>query len=201
MKGVAALQAEGAGNLVAHSWRGTAGQGDGLRRSQPVPEPGEHTVARPEITPPLGDAMGFVNHEKAGTNALGLEFPAQPLEALRRDVQQPKATVLNLGLNPDLLIFAQRAIETCRRKAPRNRRLYLVLHKGDQRRDNDSEAAEYQGGYLKEDGLATPGGQHGEGVSALQNGADYRRLGRPEIGVAEMVLEKPAGFHHGVEHG
>src|SRR5215217_4939695 len=108
--------------------------------------------------PPFGNAVGFVHHEKAGTNALPLEFQTQPLEALGRDVQQPKTSVLNVGLNPDLLVFAQRAVETSRRKAAGNRGLDLVLHEGDQGRDNDGEPAQYHGGYLKADGLATPGG-------------------------------------------
>jgi hypothetical protein len=77
----------------------------------------------------------------------------------------------------------------------------LVLHQGDEGRDHDREAAQHEGGYLKADGLAAAGRQHGERVSALQHRVDDRRLGRTEVRIAEVMLEEPARFHHGIVHG
>jgi hypothetical protein len=76
----------------------------------------------------------------------------------------------------------------------------LVLHQRDEGRHDHAEAAEHQGRNLETDRLASAGGQHGQGISAIEDGLQDRDLGRPEIGIAEMVQQQTTGFGHGIDH-
>jgi hypothetical protein len=71
--------------------------------------------------------------------------------------------------------------------------LHLVLHQGDQRRDDDSQAGENQAGNLIAERLAAACGHNRQGVPAAQHIAHHLGLERTEIVVAEDLLEQNAG--------
>jgi hypothetical protein len=88
VEGVAAPKPQRPCDLAANAGGGAAGEGYGLRLSQPVTSSGEPSVARSKIVPPLGDAVGLIHHQQAGTYVPGLQLQTEPVEPLGRDVEQ-----------------------------------------------------------------------------------------------------------------
>ena len=200
MQRVAFTKPKAPGNLSSDPGCGAAGQRDRLRRSQPVAHSGKPAVTGPEVVSPFGDAMGLVDDQEPGTNARGLQLQTEALQPFRGDIEQTHRSVLYGGADSALLLLSQRAIETGRGYTPRRGGFDLVLHQGDQGRDDDAQAAEHHGGHLKADGLPAPGGENGESVLPVQNGVDDGCLSRPEVGIAEVMLKQAAGLGHEV-HG
>ena len=64
----AGTEAKRTGDVAPDPGRGAPRQGDGRRPAQPVPRGAQRPVARPEIVPPFGDAVGLVDREECGTN-------------------------------------------------------------------------------------------------------------------------------------
>jgi hypothetical protein len=80
---------------------------------------------------------------------------------------------------------AEGGVEKCRGDAAGLERVDLILHEGDQRRDDDGEAVAGEGGELEAKRLAATGGEEGEHVFSDEIGLDDFALEGAERGVAE----------------
>ena len=65
----------------------------------------------------------------------------------------------------------------------------MVLHEGDQRRNDDREAFADDGGQLIAEGLPASGGQQGEDIVSLERFGDNLLLQRSKGVMAEVALE------------
>jgi hypothetical protein len=77
-------------------------------------------------------------------------------------------------------------------------RRHLVLHQGDQRRDDDGGARPQQGRDLVAQRLAAARGHQHQGVAAGRDVLDDLRLPAAEGGIAEGVVEDGEGGHEGI---
>jgi len=66
---------------------------------------------------------------------------------------------------------------------------YLVLHQGDEWRNDDAQSVEGEAGYLETDGLAAAGGQQGQGVATVHHRQDNVFLQWPETVVTPVVFQ------------
>ena len=66
----------------------------------------------------------------------------------------------------------------------------MILHQGDERRNDDGSAASHHGRGLIAKGFAAPGGHECEHVAAGERIADHGLLARPEGLEAEDALQR-----------
>ena len=80
--------------------------------------------------------MGFVNGEEGDGNALEPLHGVGTRQPFRREVQQPEFTGHSLAHNLRLLVRRHRAIKHSRGDSHLRELCHLVLHQGDQRRND-----------------------------------------------------------------
>ena len=129
-------------------------------------------VVGPEVVPPLGHAVRLVDGEQ-GDGAAVQQLDGLPhAQPLGRQVEQVELAgevgVLDLAPLERLL----RRVEEPGAHAERGQRVDLVLHEGDQRRDDDAGALPDQRGHLVAERLAAAGGHEHERVAAADDGVD-----------------------------
>jgi len=153
-------------------------------------------VLGPEVVPPLRDAVGLVDGHEPEI-ALLQESEEPGLEALLgRDIEDPEAAVPHGG-GDRLLLAGTKAARTGRgRDAPAVTVVCLVLHQGNERRDNDRQAAAVQGRQLVAEGLAPAGREDRKRVAATGNGADDRSLAGEEPVIAPVLLQQVPQCRH-----
>ena len=125
-------------------------------------------IFRPEVVPPLRDAVGLVHrhHRDPGPRKPRDElFIRQPL---RGDVEQFQRAAADTVIDARRLGRRERGIEPRRRDAPRLERLDLILHQGDQRRDDDRQPVHQEAGQLVAERLAGARGKERKRASAGQ---------------------------------
>ena len=71
----------------------------------------------------------------------------------------------------------------------------LVLHQRNQRRNDEGQSGESQGGKLKAQRLAAAGGHDGDNVLSTKNEIDNFALCGPEIVKSKPIPEKRARVH------
>ena len=149
-------------------------------------------VFRPEVVPPLADAVGLIDREE------GRPGLAQPLreaghhEPLGGDVEQRDAAHRQLALDGRALLPRLAAVEVRGGHARLAERVHLVLHQRDQGRDDDGEAPEVRGGRLVAERLAAARGQHDHAVAPVEDRAHRLFLQRQEPPVAPDPPERLA---------
>ena len=197
----AGQKTERAGDVAADFGRGAARQGNRRRPAEPVTRGAERPVTRPEVVPPLGDAVGLVNGEQRGANRAHLELRREAREPLRGDVQQPERPVAQALPEALPLALAHPTVQCRRGNTAGHRSGDLVLHERDERGDDQREPAGDERRNLEADGLSTTGGEHRQRVPSGEHGSDDRALGGPEVTMSEVVAEKATGLVHRVGHG
>jgi hypothetical protein len=173
-----------------------AGRGSGRRRQRHhrrVPQPLDHgaqpQVLRPEVVPPLGDAVRLVDDEQRDTGGaqrvddlvVGQLLGGEE-HVLGRAVAQlvPRTA----GLRGALGGVDHDGVGRVGTGEP----LALVALQGDQRGDDHRRAVQEQGGDLVDRGLARSGGQHGQHVAAVRHGLHRLQLFGTQLRPAEGLL-------------
>ncbi len=149
----------------------------------------ELEIVGTKIVSPFRDAVGFVHGEERDVHPA--ERLAKPLvvEALRGNVKEPKSTGTHFGHHPAQLVESQRGIDASRRDALRGKRVDLVFHESDQRRDDDRQTIQQQRGQLVTKGLASPCWKHRRGRVAVEQMANHFRLPRAKVREAPVALQ------------
>ncbi len=165
----------------------------------------ELQVLGAEIVSPLGNAVGLVDGEKGQFAGFveGIEHRQGAVEeqTLGGDIDQIEGVAEHglfdgLGLAP-----VQGRIEAGRPDAGLGQRIDLVLHEGDERRDDDSAAGSQQGRNLVAEAFAAAGGHEHQGVAAVAHMADDLLLATAEGWIAEDSLQDVEGRFHGGVRG
>ncbi len=183
-----APQAELIGDVGPYLGRGRGGKrrrGDAQLRT----EPGEPAIIRPKIMAPLADAVGLVHHEADRPRALQRGAEGAVAQPLGGDVDQVQPTPGQRGLRR--LPVGDRHSRVQRRGGdpPGAKRVHLVLHQGDQRRDHDRGAVEQERRKLEAERLARARGHHRHEVPPLENGEGGFSLARSEAAQAEALAQ------------
>ena len=128
-------------NIGANIFGGRCCQRDAGRRAELLPHLAQPGILRPEIVPPLADAVGFIDGED-----LRIEPGHQLLKIggekpLRRDVEQPVEPIGQFAHHflPAKSLRLQRAVEKRRGDSPIAELLDLVFHQRDERRNDQRQ--------------------------------------------------------------
>ncbi len=150
-------------------------------------------VVRPEVVPPLGDAVRLVDREQRDRRLGQLGEEALVVEPLGCDVEELQAAGAEAVGDVACLGLLDARIEPRCIDALEHERVDLILHQRDQRRDDDGDAVEHQGGELIAEALPGSGGEHRERGAAGEERLDDALLARSEGAEAEPGLEHLAG--------
>ena len=147
-------KAKPSGHVVAHAWRRRGREREGRRSAKLLADGAESQVGRPEVVPPFGDAVGFVDAEQRGASTLqqgrhGLQF-----ERLGRGKDDQAAAVFEPRERRAPLGHTQPAVQRDDGHAAALERLLLVGHERDQRRDDDRRPLQDHGRDLIDQRLA-----------------------------------------------
>src|SRR5204862_4393318 len=173
------------------------GRGHDGARAQATRDGLEPEVVRAEVMAPLRYAVGLVDDEEADVDAAeAVEEPGRA-EALRSDVEEAKLAgdgpldrgpVVLAGL---LSVDERNAVAG----ATRAKAVNLVLHQGDERRDDDGQVLAHERRKLVAERLARAGGHDDERVAPLERRPHGLLLPGPEGTEAEVVVEGRAQVH------
>ena len=174
------LQPQLVADVVAGVRVGGGGERDERHPGKAVPQPPQRHVLRPEVVPPLRDAVRLVDGDEgdAGAAAAAVAAPTpaprpqrrQPLEKrvarhpLRRHVQQVEPAGHQVGQHPPGGPGLQRRVVGGRPHAVGAQGVHLVLHQRDERRHHDARARPQQRRDLIAERLPAPAGHEHEGV-------------------------------------
>src|SRR4029453_2218458 len=110
-------------------------------------------------------------------------------KTLRRHVEQTIATIAQAAKNSGLLVGTERAVVEGRRHAVAYQRIDLILHQGDQGRDDEAETGLNEGWRLKAERFAAAGRENDDGVLTGEDRVHGLTLMRAERGIAPIPLD------------
>ena len=181
-------------DVALHLGRRRGGQGDDGRPPDLVHQRTDAAVLRPEIVPPLRDAVGLVHGVERDLHLAKQRDVLLLGQGLGRHVQElGLAGEQVLAHFVDLLAREGRVEEMRHAGGARLEaadQVHLVLHQGDQRRDDDRSPLHHQGRQLIAQRLAAPGGHQDKGVTPFDQMVDDLFLVRLEGVIAEELLER-----------
>ena len=182
------FDAEEAADIAQH-----LGRGGGRQRQHPLGpaelgEAGQPQIIGPEVVAPFRDAMGLIDGEQRDRRPL--DRLAEPLvdEPFRGDVQQLQPARADLVHHGAVFVQVERRIEPPGRDAAGRQGVDLVLHQGDQRRDDQRQARQHQGRKLVAERLAAAGGKDGRRRPAGQQVPNCVLLAGLELREPESVF-------------
>ena len=159
-------------DVAAHPVGGRGGQGQRGRVAQQAAEVAQPGVVGAEVVPPLADAMGLVDRQQLDPRRADRIAKTPAAEPLRRHVNQAELAGRH-PIQPRILLRrGQRAVDEAHRQTQRLKLIHLVLHQGDQRRDDQRQAIQGQGGQLVAEALSPAGRHHAQTILPGQDGRD-----------------------------
>ena len=179
-------------DVAAHARRGRRGIRVDSDAGQELTQPAELTIFRPEVMPPLADAVGFVHGDEARVargESRQEAVAAVADEPFRRHVQQTVSTLTQSREDRRLFVGGQRAVVQTGRHAVADQRVHLILHQRDQRRHDEGETRPDERRRLEAERLPAAGGHHHHGIPAGENRVHGFALQRPQRGVSPVACD------------
>ncbi len=168
---------------------GSGGKCDTRHLREALVQDGEFKIFRPKVVPPLRDAVRLVYCKQCNSRACEQIEAARRCQPFGGDVQQIEITVdqrpFDLACRPGI----QRRIEKRCAYAELRQCRDLVLHQGDQRRDNNACALPQQCRHLVTQRLAAAGRHQHQRVAPSRNVPDDLRLRISKISMAEYFAQ------------
>ena len=186
-------QAETFDDFLAGQAIGGGGEGDARDLRPALMQQVELDVIGPEVVPPLGDAVGLVDGEEGDAALVQQGQKALAQQALRGHVQQVELAGHQALFHRPRLPRVQGGVEKGRPQAELVQGVHLVLHQGDEGRDDDTGARPHQGGDLEAEGLAAAGGHEDQGIAAGDDPVNDPLLGATKIRIAEDPAQQVEG--------
>src|SRR5690606_31235392 len=134
------LQIEAGRDLAAGRLGGGRGEGDARDVGPAFVQAGQHQVVGAEVVPPLRHAVRLVDGEQGDVPAVEQFDGGGELQPLGRQIEQVELARDELGLDDAAFVEVLRGVEEAGPDAERLHRVHLVLHEGDERRDDDPGA-------------------------------------------------------------
>ena len=179
-EGLRVVQRQLLDDVAADAVRGGGGQGDGRRVAQQLAEIAEPGVIGAKIVPPLADAVCLVDGQQLQIHAADRLEEPPAAKPLRRHVHQPEPARGHLVEPLVLLGRGQRAVDERDRQAERFELIDLVLHQGDQRRDDQRQSLQDHGRQLVAEAFSPSGGHDAEAIPPGQDRRNHLLLAMPE---------------------
>ena len=154
------LELELRGDVATHPRRRRRRVGMEADAGKDAAQPAELPVLGTEVVPPLADAVRLVDGNElhvALRQSRQKPVAAVAREPLRRDIEQSVATFAQAGRHRRLLVGAERAVVERCRHAVADERIDLILHQGDERRDDHTQSRPHQRRRLEAERLASAG--------------------------------------------
>ena len=194
--GAAGVDVEEAADIAQH-----LGRGGGRQRQHPLGpaklgEAGQPQIIGPEVVAPFRNAVGLIDGEQRDRRPLDHLAETLVDEPFGGDVQQPQPARADLVHHGAVFVQVEGRIEPPRRDAAGRQGVDLVLHQGDQRRDDQRQARQHQGRQLVAERFAAAGGKDGRRRFAGQQMPDHLALSRFEVGKAEVLTQHGQGVRH-----
>src|SRR5262249_13890408 len=142
-----------------------------------------------EIVAPVADAVGLVDGEGADSGLLKDAEQVGVDQPFRRDEYQSNGPITDVLFIGKSLNAALRTLKVQCRDTARLQAVHLILHKGDERRDDDGGLMAEDGGGLIAERFAATGGQDNEGIAAVQDGSHGLFLERPQGAETPVTLD------------
>ena len=139
---------------------GGGGQRHRPRRPKALSHLAEQRIVRPEVVPPVGDAVGFVDREKIDLDLRERFQKSRAAEPLGRDVDQLVSAGFDAIQSGGPLQLAQAGVNERRRDASRGELLHLILHQCNQRRDDEGDPGQHHRRKLIAKALSRAGRHH-----------------------------------------
>ena len=176
-------------NVVHHLRRGGGREGQHRDIGLEAAQVGYAKIGRPEVVAPLRDAMGLIHRDEAHVDAVELVLEERGGKPLGRHIEQ-------FGVAEDAVVerlhdlaLRHSAIHSCGDDAPLAQMGHLVLHQGDEGRDDDAHALLGQGRHLEGDALAATRGHEAERVAPGTNALDDLALDAAEVWIMPIVMK------------
>ena len=133
--------------------------------------------------------MGLVDGNQPQPGLMQQGQTAVGEQALGSHIEQLQLAPAHLVLHRGGFLRRQGGVEIGSRHAQFAQRGHLVLHQGDERRDDHGHAVAHQGGNLVAERLAAPGGHQDQRIATAGHVLDDVVLHAPEGGVAEHAVQ------------
>ena len=112
------------------------------RPGKRLPQDPELAILRPEVMPPLADAVRLIDREERRTGAPEPLRESRQRQPLGRDVEQVHPRHREVALDGGALLPALAAVEVGGGNTGLAKRVHLIFHERNQRRDDDGQPAE-----------------------------------------------------------
>ena len=142
-------------DVIYHLRCGRSGECQDRDAGQQLADVGNFEVGRAEVVAPLRDAMRFVNGDKRYAHVAQLGLKQAAAQSFRRNVKQFDAaqdTVLKYAQD---VVMLQSGINGLCSDANLPEVVHLILHQGNERRDDNARTFHSHSRHLEGDGLAT----------------------------------------------
>ncbi len=175
-------------DVLRHPRRGGRRQRQNRHRREELPNFGNSEVRRAEIIAPLGNAVRLIHRQQGDLHRLQTLPEVSGRQAFGRDVEEFHLAGLRFVQGGFRVVGEHAGVDGLRPDAPLVQILDLVLHQGDEGRDDEAKSPAHKPRYLVCDGLPSAGRHKSERVPAGEDGADDVLLQRTEIVVAPIAL-------------
>ena len=184
------LQLQDADDVAAHLRRRRGGEGgQGGPPRQLLQKVQNFQIARAEILPPLGDAVRLVDREQRDLQLLRERAEAVGQQPLRRDVEDLVSAEARVAVGLAQLLDGHGAVDAAGRDAGVLQGHDLILHERDERRDDERQPRQQQGGQLIAKALAAARRHDAEHIAPGQDRVDKRLLPLPEGRKPKILLQ------------
>ena len=147
-------------------------------------------ISRPEILPPLGDAVRLIHRDHGYLNPAVKRKVKKPIrhKPLRGDVDNLVPSRLRKLQSLHILPHRQRAVQIRRMDARLVKGAHLILHQRDQRRYDKGNPLRHKRRHLKADRLSRARRHDAKHIPPAKHRTDKSCLPFPEILIAKILL-------------
>lgn len=176
-------------DVLADAWGSAGGEGGDGGVGEVVADLAEEAVFGAKLMAPLADAMGFVDGEPADVHLLEHLDGVFLGHAFGGEVEETEFSAQ--GATPDVFLGfpVDVAVQASGGNAFGGQLGGLVLHQGDEGRDDDAGLAGDDGRQLIAEAFAAAGGHDGGHVAAIEQATDDSFLLGAETGMAPITLK------------
>ena len=196
------------GELTAESGRDLRRSGGSRRRGHPehrrvaerLERAPDEQVVRPEVVSPHADAVHLVDHDEADADRAQRLDERGVAEPLGCGVEDSRPALGDVADASRRHLLIERRVDERRRGGDLGWQLVdLVLHQGDERREDEGRLGPQHRGELVRERLAGARRHQGERVAALHGGADDLLLSGPKGVEPEEIPQRRLQVGHANE--
>ena len=188
-KDLRAAQAQLVDDVFAGVGVGGRGQRDSRHAGEQRCELAERAIFRPEVVPPLGDAVRLVDGEQRDPRPPDHFLETRRDDPFGGDVEEIEVAIEDRAADVEEFLPRQRRVQRGGAHPSLLQRFHLIPHQRDQRRDHDADAVAHQRRNLEAQRLARAGRKQHHRVAARDDVVDHLGLPAAKVRIAVDPLE------------